>query len=233
MSSKWIYIVEDDKNIREMEQYALGNSGFQVKGFDDGKSFFKECEETLPGLIILDIMLPGEDGMSILKLLRASPRTAGIPVMMVTAKDSELDKVKGLDLGADDYMAKPFGVLELVSRSRALLRRAERIGREEQEREASTKCGTIEMSDDRHQVLVDGEKVELTYKEYELLKILLENQGMVLSREKLLDRVWGYQFDGGTRTVDVHIKTLRQKLGSGGAYIKTVRGVGYKAEEAC
>lgn len=233
MSSKWIYIVEDDKNIREMEQYALGNSGFQVKGFDDGKSFFKECEETLPGLIILDIMLPGEDGMSILKLLRASPRTAGIPVMMVTAKDSELDKVKGLDLGADDYMAKPFGVLELVSRSRALLRRAERIGREEQEREASTKCGTIEMSDDRHQVLVDGEKVELTYKEYELLKILLENQGMVLSREKLLDRVWGYQFDGGTRTVDVHIKTLRQKLGSGGAHIKTVRGVGYKAEEAC
>lgn len=233
MSSKWIYIVEDDKNIREMEQYALGNSGFQVKGFDDGKSFFKECEETLPGLIILDIMLPGEDGMSILKLLRASPRTAGIPVMMVTAKDSELDKVKGLDLGADDYMAKPFGVLELVSRSRALLRRAERIGREEQEREASTKCGTIEMSDDRHQVLVDGEKVELTYKEYELLKILLENQGMVLSREKLLDRVWGYQFDGGTRTVDVHIKTLRQKLGSGGAYIKTVRGVGYKAEEGC
>lgn len=233
MSSKWIYIVEDDKNIREMEQYALGNSGFQVKGFDDGKSFFKECEETLPGLIILDIMLPGEDGMSILKLLRASPRTAGIPVMMVTAKDSELDKVKGLDLGADDYMAKPFGVMELVSRSRALLRRAERIGREEQERETSTKCGTIEMSDDRHQVLVDGEKVELTYKEYELLKILLENQGMVLSREKLLDRVWGYQFDGGTRTVDVHIKTLRQKLGSGGAYIKTVRGVGYKAEEGC
>ncbi len=233
MSSKWIYIVEDDKNIREMEQYALGNSGFQVKGFDDGKSFFKECEETLPGLIILDIMLPGEDGMSILKLLRASPSTAGIPVMMVTAKDSELDKVKGLDLGADDYMAKPFGVLELVSRSRALLRRAERIGREEQGREASTKCGTIKMSDDRHQVLVDGEKVELTYKEYELLKILLENQGMVLSREKLLDRVWGYQFDGGTRTVDVHIKTLRQKLGSGGAYIKTVRGVGYKAEEGC
>ena len=216
-----------------MEQYALGNSGFQVKGFDDGKSFFKECEETLPGLIILDIMLPGEDGMSILKLLRASPSTAGIPVMMVTAKDSELDKVKGLDLGADDYMAKPFGVLELVSRSRALLRRAERIGREEQGREASTKCGTIKMSDDRHQVLVDGEKVELTYKEYELLKILLENQGMVLSREKLLDRVWGYQFDGGTRTVDVHIKTLRQKLGSGGAYIKTVRGVGYKAEEGC
>ena len=233
MSSKWIYIVEDDKNIREMEQYALENSGFQVKGFDDGKSFFKECEETLPGLIILDIMLPGEDGMSILKLLRASPRTAGIPVMMVTAKDSELDKVKGLDLGADDYMAKPFGVLELVSRSRALLRRAERIGREEQEREASTKCGTIEMSDDRHQVLVEGQKVELTYKEYELLKILLENQGMVLSREKLLDRVWGYQFDGGTRTVDVHIKTLRQKLGSGGAYIKTVRGVGYKAEDGC
>ena len=233
MSSKWIYIVEDDKNIREMEQYALGNSGFQVKGFDDGKSFFKECEETLPGLIILDIMLPGEDGMSILKLLRASPSTAGSPVMMVTAKDSELDKVKGLDLGADDYMAKPFGVLELVSRSRALLRRAERIGREEQGREASTKCGTIKMSDDRHQVLVDGEKVELTYKEYELLKILLENQGMVLSREKLLDRVWGYQFDGGTRTVDVHIKTLRQKLGSGGAYIKTVRGVGYKAEEGC
>ena len=172
MSSKWIYIVEDDKNIREMEQYALENSGFQVKGFDDGKSFFKECEETLPGLIILDIMLPGEDGMSILKLLRASPRTAGIPVMMVTAKDSELDKVKGLDLGADDYMAKPFGVLELVSRSRALLRRAERIGREEQEREASTKCGTIEMSDDRHQVLVDGEKVELTYKEYELLQVV-------------------------------------------------------------
>ena len=232
MSSKWIYIVEDDKNIREMEQYALGNSGFQVKGFDDGKSFFKECEETLPGLIILDIMLPGEDGMSILKLLRASPSTAGIPVMMVTAKDSELDKVKGLDLGADDYMAKPFGVLELVSRSRALLRRAERIGREEQGREASTKCGTIKMSDDRHQVLVDGEKVELTYKEYELLKILLENQGMVLSREKLLDRVWGYQFDGGTRTVDVHIKTLRQKLEEHGVknFIQTVRSVGYKIE---
>ena len=210
MSSEWIYIVEDDGSIREMEQYALENCGFQVKGVGSGREFFAECEKQLPGLVILDIMLPGEDGLAILKILRASPKTALIPVMMVTAKDSELDKVKGLDLGADDYLAKPFGVLELVSRARALLRRARRLEAEDK----IHRCGSIEMEDEKRLVRVDGTAVELTYKEYELLKILMENIGIVLSREKLLDRIWGYQFDGGTRTVDVHIKTLRQKLKS-------------------
>jgi two-component system alkaline phosphatase synthesis response regulator PhoP len=231
MSSEWIYIVEDDESIREMEQYALENSGFKTRGFGDSRSFFTACEDNLPGLVILDIMLAGENGLTILKVLRASPRTALIPVMMVTAKDSELDKVRGLDLGADDYLAKPFGVLELVSRTRALLRRSERLQREEAPWENIRRCGPIVMKDERRQVLVEDNVIELTYKEYELLKILLENQGRVLTREVLLDRIWGYQFEGGTRTVDVHIKTLRQKMGDGGAYIKTVRGVGYKAEE--
>ena len=218
MASEWIYIVEDDESIREMEQYALENSGFKTKGFEDSKSFFAACEEEVPGLVILDIMLPGDDGLT-------------IPVMMVTAKDSELDKVRGLDLGADDYLAKPFGVLELVSRARAQLRRVEQHSQGMRQKESILRCSSIEMRDERRQVTVDGNVVELTYKEYELLKILLENPGVVLSREKLLDRIWGYQFDGGTRTVDVHIKTLRQKLGDGGKYIKTVRGVGYKAED--
>lgn len=231
MPAGWIYIVEDDESIREMEQYALENSGFQAKGFGGGKEFFAACEKEVPGLVILDIMLSGEDGLGILKVLRASPKTAGVPVMMVTAKDSELDKVRGLDLGADDYLAKPFGVLELVSRSRALLRRAEQTKTQKGPKENVRRCGGIEMRDDRRQVTAGGRPVELTYKEYELLKILLENPEVVMSREKLLDRIWGYQFDGGTRTVDVHIKTLRQKLGESGACIKTVRGVGYKAGE--
>ena len=231
MASEWIYIVEDDESIREMEQYALENSGFKTKGFEDSKSFFAACEEEVPGLVILDIMLPGDDGLTILKVLRASPKTALIPVMMVTAKDSELDKVRGLDLGADDYLAKPFGVLELVSRARAQLRRVEQHSQGMRQKESILRCSSIEMRDERRQVTVDGNVVELTYKEYELMKILFENPVVVLSREKLLDRIWGYKFDGGTRTVDVHIKTLRQKLGDGGKYIKTVRGVGYKAED--
>lgn len=231
MSAGWIYIVEDDESIREMEQYALENSGFRAKGFGGGKEFFSACEQELPGLVILDIMLAGEDGLAILKVLRASPKTRSIPVMMVTAKDSEIDKVRGLDLGADDYLAKPFGVLELVSRSRALLRRAEQMKSQDEIRESVRRCGPIEIRDDKRQVTSEGRPVELTYKEYELLKILMENPGVVLSREKLLDRIWGYQFDGGTRTVDVHIKTLRQKLGTAGGCIKTVRGVGYKAGE--
>ncbi len=231
MGSEWIYIVEDDESIRGMEQYALENSGFRTKGFEGGREFFAACQEELPGLVILDIMLAGEDGLSILKILRASPKTALIPVMMVTAKDTELDKVRGLDLGADDYLSKPFGVLELVSRSRALLRRAEQNRKQTDHGDSILRCQSIEMRDERRQVTVGGEVIELTYKEYELLKLLLENPGVVMSREKLLDRIWGYQFDGGTRTVDVHIKTLRQKLGEGGKYIKTVRGVGYKAED--
>ena len=206
MSSKWIYIVEDDKNIREMEQYALGNSGFQVKGFDDGKSFFKECEETLPGLIILDIMLPGEDGMSILKLLRASPSTAGIPVMMVTAKDSELDKVKGLDLGADDYMAKPFHLGELGARVRSLTRRRFI------QHDVSLTYGELSFDTRSRRAAAKGEIVILTRKENGILEYLLLNQGRPVSQEELIEHVWDGSVDVFSNSIRVHISSLRKKL---------------------
>jgi len=220
-----IYIVEDDINIREIERYALKNSGYEVEEFETGDDFFKRLENHTPGLVILDIMLPDEDGMSILAKIRADKKTAKIPVIMVTAKATELDKVKGLDSGADDYITKPFGVMELISRVKALLRRTKDV-----ETEAQIKYGDILIDDEKHAVTVGGAPCELTYKEYELLKYLIKNKGIVISRDKLLSKVWGFEYEGETRTVDAHIKTLRQKLGVAGSCIKTVRNVGYMVE---
>lgn len=220
-----IYIVEDDINIREIERYALKNSGYEVEEFENGAEFFKRLENHTPGLVILDIMLPDEDGMSILTKIRADKKTAKIPVMMVTAKATELDKVKGLDNGADDYITKPFGVMELISRVKALLRRTRDV-----EVETQVKYGEILIDDDKHAITVAGNPCELTYKEYELLKYLIKNKGIVVSRDKLLSKVWGFEYEGETRTVDAHVKTLRQKLGEAGSCIKTVRNVGYMVE---
>lgn len=221
-----IYIVEDDLDIREMESYAIKNSGFEVQAFSEGKAFFEAVAKQLPKLIMLDIMLPGDDGLTILKKLRSESTTMNIPVIMVTAKTSEIDKVKGLDMGADDYITKPFGVMELVSRVKALLRRCEN----EQEDKTFT-YKEIAIDDRKHRVTVGGNPCILTYKEYELLKYLVANKDIALSREKLLDKVWSYDFEGESRTVDMHIKTLRQKLGEAGNYIVTVRHVGYKIGE--
>lgn len=220
-----IYIVEDDVNIREIERYALKNSGYEVEEFESGADFIKRMEQRMPNLVILDIMLPGEDGMDILAKLRADKRTSKLPVIMVTAKTTELDKVKGLDSGADDYITKPFGVMELISRVKALLRRTTDVNTE-----AQMKYGDILVDNDKHAVFVCGNPCELTYKEYELLKYLITNKGIVLSRDKLMSQVWGFDFEGETRTVDAHIKTLRQKLGEAGSCIKTVRNVGYMVE---
>lgn len=220
-----IYIVEDDVNIREIERYALKNSGFSVKEFDCGKEFFQAVEKKQPSLVILDIMLPDEDGLDILSNLRRSHHMAKIPVIMVTAKTTEIDKVRGLDMGADDYMTKPFGVMELISRVKALLRRTENIAED-----TVLNCANITLDTERHTVKVDDETCELTYKEFELLKYLMINEGIVLSRDKIMNQVWGFEYEGESRTVDMHIKTLRQKLGSGGAVIKTVRNVGYLVE---
>ena len=219
-----IYIVEDDVNIRQMESYALKNSGYDVCEFGDGQSFFAACRSALPSLVILDIMLPGEDGLTILKKLREQPATRRLPVIMVTAKDSELDAVRGLDQGADDYISKPFGIMEFISRVKAVLRR------QGGDTAPQLKLGQLTLDDEKRLVHAAGQLCELTYKEHELLKYLLVNQGIVLSREKMMDRVWGTAFEGESRTVDMHIKTLRQKLGPCGAYIKTVRNVGYKIE---
>ena len=220
-----IYIVEDDVNIREIERYALKNSGYEVEEFESGESLFKRLERAVPSLLLLDIMLPDEDGLEILAKLRANKNTAAIPVIMVTAKTSELDKVKGLDLGADDYITKPFGVMELISRVKALLRRTQSAAEE-------TKIchGEIRMDNDKHAVFVGNEPCELTFKEYELLKYLMINAGIVLSRDKIMDQVWGFEYEGESRTVDMHIKTLRQKLGAAGSCIKTIRNVGYMIE---
>lgn len=220
-----IYIVEDDTNIREIERYALKNSGYEIEEFESGASFFNRIKESMPNLVILDIMLPDEDGMSILSKLRADKQTEKLPVIMVTAKTTELDKVKGLDLGADDYITKPFGVMELISRVKALLRRVGTV-------EVDTKLhyGDIFMDNAKHVVTVCGNPIELTYKEYELLKYLILNKGIVLSRDKLMSQVWGFDFEGESRTVDMHIKTLRQKLGESGSCIRTIRNVGYMVE---
>lgn len=223
-----IYIVEDDAEIRELETYALKSSGFDVKSFDCGKSLDEEVKVCVPDLFILDIMLPGEDGLSILKRLRAQENTKNIPVIMLTAKSSELDKVKGLDLGADDYIAKPFGILEFVSRVRALLRRSGLMKTESEETKIS--LGEVVLDTATRTVTVNGENVELTYKEYELLKLLLSQPGLVFSRQQILEKNWGVDFNMDTRTVDMHVKTLRQKLGDQGAIIQTVRNVGYKAQ---
>ena len=220
-----IYIVEDDVNIREIERYALKNSGFEVQEFECGKELHKAIEKHVPNLILLDIMLPNEDGLDILTELRNQKATKKVPIIMVTAKTTELDKVKGLDLGADDYMTKPFGVMELISRVKALLRRTEDIA----ETPILTN-GEIVIDMDKRSVKVNGNSCELTYKEFELLKMLLLNRGIVLTRDKIMDQVWGFEYEGESRTVDMHIKTLRHKLGDGGQQIKTVRNVGYVME---
>ena len=220
-----IYVVEDDKNIQEIETFALANVGYEVKGFDSAMDFYEALNDTTPDLILLDIMLPDEDGLSIVKKLRTRQDTVLVPVIMVTAKTTEIDKVKGLDLGADDYITKPFGVMELISRVKALLRRTQSAAEE-------TKIchGEIRMDNDKHAVFVGNEPCELTFKEYELLKYLMINAGIVLSRDKIMDQVWGFEYEGESRTVDMHIKTLRQKLGAAGSCIKTIRNVGYMIE---
>lgn len=220
-----IYIVEDDINIREIETFSLKNSGYQIKDFGCAADFYAKMQEKLPNLIILDVMLPDEDGLSIVKKLRSNPESRKIPVIMVTAKTTELDKVKGLDLGADDYLTKPFGVMELISRVKALLRRCEGM-----EDEKFYSVGGLLLDIEKHSVSVNEEPVELTYKEYELLRMLVQNAGIVTSREAIMERVWGTDFEGESRTLDMHIKTLRQKLGEAGSLIKTIRNVGYIIE---
>ena len=218
-----IYLVEDDENIRELVTYTLNSQGLEAEGFSRPSQFWKAMEVTTPPLVLLDIMLPEEDGLSILKKLRSSQETGKLPVIMLTAKGSEYDTVMGLDSGADDYIPKPFRMMELISRVRALLRRTEG-----QEKPQEYILGELTVSPSRHVVRVDGKEVTLTLKEFELLCLLLSKQETVFSRSQLLDRIWGYEFDGESRTIDVHVRTLRQKLGSAGKYIKTVRGIGYK-----
>lgn len=224
-----IYVVEDDIEVREMETYALKSSGFDVMAFECGKVMDEQVKTRVPDLFILDIMLPGEDGLNILKRLRVQENTKDIPVIMLTAKGTELDKVKGLDLGADDYIAKPFGVLEFISRVRAVLRRSERSSSENAEA-LNLALGGVTLDDQRRSVTVGGIAVELTFKEYELLKLLMSRPGTVFSRQQILEKIWGVDFDMDTRTVDMHIKTLRQKLGVQGSIIQTVRNVGYKVQ---
>lgn len=219
-----IYILEDDDDIRELETYALKNSNFDVKGFSNSVSLFRKLEDTLPDLFLLDVMLPGEDGLSVLKKIRSKPSTSKIPVIMVTAKTSELDKVKGLDLGADDYLCKPFGIMELVSRVKARLRRYK------EEDNNNISFDGISLLEDERAVFIDGEKCELTYKEFEVLKLLISKPGKVFSRNIIMDTVWGYDYEGSSRTLDMHIKTLRQKLKDKGSLIKTIRNVGFKID---
>lgn len=216
-----IYLLEDDDSIRDLVIYTLQSQGTEAKGFPRPSAFWEAMAEHTPSLVLLDIMLPEEDGISVLKQLRSSARTCRLPVIMLTAKGTEYDKVLGLDAGADDYLAKPFGMMELLSRIRALLRRTER--------EVNIyRCGVLTVNQTRHTVTVNGREVVLTQKEFEVLCLLLKNRGQVLSRERLIEDVWGYAFTGESRTVDVHVRTLRQKLGEAGAYIETVRGYGYK-----
>ena len=221
-----IFCVEDDAGIRDLMIYTLNASGFRAVGFENSREFYAALADDTPELIMLDIMLPGEDGMSILKRLKADARTADIPVIMATAKGNEYDKVIGLDLGADDYLAKPFGMMEMASRVRAVLRRSGRAAKKPQ----LIRVGGLEMNLGEHSVTADGIRVQLTLKEFELLHTFMTNPGRAFTREQLLSSVWCEDFLGETRTVDVHVGTLRQKLGSCGKYIRTVRGVGYKLE---
>lgn len=221
-----IYLLEDDQNIRKLVCYALERNGFHAKGFSLPEAFWEGVRGELPRMVLLDIMLPQEDGLEILQKLRADPRTAKVPVILLTAKDSEFDKVTGLDLGADDYIPKPFGMLELISRVRAVLRR----GPQGPEESAYT-LGGLYVCPARHEVRLDGEEITLALKEYQLLCALLEAGGAVRTRDQLLQSIWGYRFDGESRTVDVHIRKLRQKLGAHGGRIETVKGVGYKIGE--
>ena len=222
MKTPLVYIVEDDNNISEIESFALKNSGYITEVFETGRIFSKHLQNKKPDIVLLDIMLPDMDGLEILRKMRNTPDYKKIPVIMVTAKTTEIDKVKGLDLGADDYISKPFGIMELISRVKALLRRTLNLEEEVLSYE------NVVMDVEKRAVYVDNESVELTYKEFELLKLLLQNSGIVLRREVIMDRVWGTEFEGESRTLDMHIKTLRQKLGNGGAIIKTIRNVGYE-----
>ena len=218
-----IYCVEDDGSIRELIVYTLENTGFKAKGLENGKQLFELLKVKKPELILLDIMLPGDDGITILKKLKAAADTADLPVIMITAKGTEYDKVIGLDSGADDYITKPFGMMELLSRVKAVLRRTN-----PKSSVVEKTIGGVTLNTEQHTVKVDGEPVALTLKEFELLRCLMDNQGAVMTRDTLLERIWGYDFNGETRTVDVHIRTLRQKLGSRGDIVETVRGVGYR-----
>lgn len=218
-----IYCVEDERNIRELLVYTLGTTGFEAKGIRNGKELRKALKEEIPQLILLDIMLPGEDGYSILEKLKSNQETRDIPVIMVTAKEAEYDKVRALDSGADDYITKPFGMMELVSRIKAVLRRTIR-----EKTDTKYRVGNLSIDVEKHKVKVDGETVTLTLKEFELLEKLMKNRHIVLTRDRLLEEIWGYDFTGETRTVDVHVRTLRQKLGTAGELIETVRGVGYR-----
>ena len=222
--ARMIYYVEDERNIRELTVYTLTQSGLEVEGFGTDAEFRAACERRLPDAVLLDIMLPDADGLQILKRLRANPSTADIPVMMVTAKDTEFDTVVALDGGADDYLAKPFGMMELVSRCRALLRRAKRLAPSDD----TLKVGDLALSPSRHEASMGGTALTLTLREFDLLAYLMAHPGIVCTRDSLLKQVWGWDFDGGSRTVDVHVQTLRSKLEGSSAAIETVRGVGYR-----
>ena len=222
-----IYLLEDDESIRKLVVYALGSQGMEAEGFDTPEDFHDAVKKQVPDLVLLDIMLPGEDGISILKKLRADPRTAALPVIMLTAKNTEYDRVEGLDSGADDYISKPFGMMELAARVRAVLRRAEAAqpgGPQAKE----YRIGPLYLCPDRHEIRVNGGNVTLTFKEFTLLCLLCENRGLVLTRSVLMDRVWGLESEPENRTLDVHIRTLRAKLGDAGSLIETVRGIGYR-----
>lgn len=219
-----IYIIEDDDSIREIEEYALMNAGHKVLGFTCAKDFYKKLEDAVPDLCLVDIMLPDENGNEIVRKLRKNTETAKLPVIMVTAKTSELDLVKGIEDGADDYLKKPFSVMELISRVKALLRRT--LTEEVKE----LKLDGLTINNEKHEVSVNGNLIELTYKEYELLSLFILNKGIVLNRDTIMDRVWGTDYEGESRTIDMHVKTLRQKLGDYGSRIKTVRNVGYVIE---
>ena len=223
-----IYYVEDDGGIRQLVVYTLNNSGFEAVGFEDGAGLFAALKEEKPELILLDLMLPGEDGISILKRLRGDGQTSDVPVIILTAKNGEYDKVVGLDQGADDYVTKPFGMMELLSRIRAVLRRS---GAGSVAASSKIRIGGILLDDEAHEVFVLEKRVDLTLKEYQLLKLLMENKNKVLTRDIILEKVWGYNFDGETRTADVHVRTLRATLGQEGNLIETVRGVGYRIGE--
>ncbi len=223
-----IYMLEDDSGIRDFVLYALNNSGFEAVGFELPSEFYAALSEKIPDLLLLDVMLPEEDGISILKNLRKFPETQKLPIILLTAKGTEFDKVLGLDSGADDYISKPFGTMELLSRIKALLRRA--VSTPTVSEDTISSDGLI-IKQDKHEVTVQGKKIPLTLKEYDMLCLLMKNKGKVFTREELLNRIWGYEFAGESRTVDVHIRSLRSKLGEWGELIETIRGVGYKIGE--
>ena len=224
---KLIYIVEDDKNIREIVIYALKTAGFCGEGFENATEFYEGMSRDVPSLILMDIMLPDEDGITILKKLKNSQKWSQVPVIMLTAKTTEYDKVIGLDTGADDYITKPFGVLELISRVKAVMRRSQKASPSDE----ALSMGELSVDEQKHRVSAAGEEIILTHKEFELLVYLMKNRGIVLSRDRILEVIWDYNYEGESRTVDVHIGSLRQKLGSCGDMIRTIRGVGYKIEE--